>query len=84
MPSASAIRIQVERVLANKIPSALTPATKMVRPVVSSGIEPLDVVLNGGFPIGAVSEIIGPDCSGRTSLAHSFVAQVIESGKVAA
>jgi recombination protein RecA len=84
MPSASAIRIQVESVLANKIPSALTPAAKMVRPVVSSGIEPLDAILRGGFPVGAVSEITGPECSGRTSLAHSFVARVIESGKIAA
>ena len=84
MPSASAIRVQVESALAHKIPSALTPVAKMVRPVVPSGIEPLDAVLNGGFPVGAVSEVIGPECSGRTSLAHSFVARVIESGKVAA
>lgn len=53
-------------------------------PVVPSGIESLDAVLRGGFPIGAVSEITGPECSGRTSLAHSFVAQVIAGGKVAA
>ena len=56
----------------------------MVRPVVPSGIESLDAVLRGGFPIGAVTEVTGPECSGRTSLAHSFVARVIESGKVAA
>ena len=84
MPSASAIRVQVESALAHKIPAALTPVAKMVRPVVPSGIEPLDAVLQGGFPVGAVSEVIGPECSGRTSLAHSFVARVIESGKVAA
>jgi recombination protein RecA len=84
MPSASAIRIQVESALANKIPSALTPVAKMVRPVVSSGIGPLDTLLRGGFPVGAVSEVTGPECSGRTSLAHSFVARVIGSGKVAA
>ena len=84
MPSASAIRVQVESALAHKIPSALTPVVKMIRPVVPSWIEPLDAVLNGGFPVGAVSEVIGPECSGRTSLAHSFVARVIESGKVAA
>jgi recombination protein RecA len=84
MPSASAIRFQVESTLANKIPSALTPVVRMVRPVVSSGIEPLDDLLRGGFPVGGVSEITGPECSGRTSLAQSFVARVIESGKVAA
>jgi recombination protein RecA len=84
MSSASAVRLQVESSLANKIPCALTPVAKMVRPVVPSGIETLDAVLRGGFPIGAVSEVTGPECSGRTSLAHSFVARVIESGKVAA
>jgi recombination protein RecA len=84
MSSASAVRVQVEDALANKIPRALTPVAKMVRPVVPSGSESLDVVLRGGFPIGAVSEVTGPECSGRTSLAHSFVARIIESGKVAA
>lgn len=68
MLSASAIRIQVESALANKIPSALTPVAKMVRPVVSSGIESLDTLLRGGLPVGAVSEVTGPECSGRTSL----------------
>ena len=84
MPSASAIRIQVESALANKIPSALSPAVKTVRPVVSSGVDSLDSLLNGGFPVGGMSEVTGPECSGRTSLAHSLVARVIESGKVAA
>lgn len=84
MSSASAIRIQVETTLANRIPSALTPVAKMVRPVISSGIESLDAALKGGFPVGAVSEVTGPECSGRTSLAHSLVARVIESGKIAA
>jgi recombination protein RecA len=84
MPSASTIRIQVETTLANRIPSALTPVAKMVRPVISSGIESLDAILKGGFPVGAVSEVTGPECSGRTSLAQSLVARVIESGKVAA
>jgi recombination protein RecA len=84
MPSSSALRIQVESALAQKIPSALTPVAKTIRPVVSSGVAPLDDLLRGGFPVGAVSEIIGPDCSGRTSLAQSLVARVIESGKVAA
>jgi recombination protein RecA len=84
MPSASIIRVQVEKLLAHKIPSALTPVATMVRPVISSGIESLDAVLKGGFPVGAVSEVTGPECSGRTSLAHSLVARVIESGKIAA
>jgi len=33
MPSASAIRLQIETALAHRIPSALTPAQKLIRPV---------------------------------------------------
>ena len=63
MTRAAAIRIQVESALARRIPSALTPPSKMVRPVVKTGIASLDNLLQGGIPIGAVSEFIGPDRS---------------------
>lgn len=56
----------------------------MVRPVASTGIEPIDALLSGGLPIGAVTEMYGPECSGRTSSALSFVAQVSQAGKVCA
>jgi RecA/RadA recombinase len=56
----------------------------MVRPLAATGIEALDDVLRGGLPIGAVSEIVGPECSGRTSLALSFLAQTTQAGKVCA
>ncbi len=84
MPSASTVRVQVEAALARRIPSALTPATKAIRPVVATGVEPLDQLLRGGFPIGAVTEIVGPECSGRTSVALSFVARLTQGGKVCA
>jgi RecA/RadA recombinase len=44
----------------------------MIRPVAATGIESLDEVLKGGLPVGAVSELLGPECSGRTSVALSF------------
>jgi RecA/RadA recombinase len=84
MSSATAIRLQIESALAHKIPSALTPAQKMVRSVAATGIEPLDELLNGGLPIGAISELVGPECSGRTSVALSFLAQITQAGKVCA
>jgi len=84
MPTASAIRIQIESALAQKIPSALTPAPKMMRPVAATGIESLDEVLQGGLPVGAVSELVGPECSGRTSVALSFVARMTQAAKVCA
>jgi recombination protein RecA len=84
MPNASAIRLQVETALARKIPSALTPQRRIVRPVVETGIEALDDLLQGGFPVGAVSELAGPECSGRTSAALSFLARITEANKVCA
>src|SRR3984885_16203168 len=36
------------------------------------GIAPLDA-LTGGFPRGAISEILGPESSGRTTLVHSLI-----------
>jgi hypothetical protein len=72
----------VEAALARKNPSALTPQAKMVRPMAATGIKALDEVLRGGLPIGAVSELVGPECSGRTSSALSFLAQLTQAGKV--
>lgn len=84
MTSASALRLQIESSLAHRFPSALTPAQKIIRPVAETGIEPLDHVLQGGLPVGAISELVGPECSGRTSIALSFLAQQTQAGKVCA
>ena len=84
MPTALALRSQIEAALAERIPSALTPATRMVREVMPTGIEAVDAVLQGGLPVGALTEMTGPECSGRTALALSFVAQVTRAEKVCA
>lgn len=84
MHSASTIRIQVESALAHKIPSALTPPVRMVRPVVQTGIGSLDELVQGGFPVGAMTELVGETCSGRMSLALSFLSRVTAAEKVCA
>jgi recombination protein RecA len=84
MTSASIIRFQIESALAQRIPSALTPAPRILRPVVETGITALDGVLHGGLPVGAISELVGPECSGRTSIALSFLAQTTQAAKVCA
>jgi hypothetical protein len=84
MTSASAIRLQIETALAQKIPAALTPAARLVRAVEATGIPQLDEVLKGGFPVGAISELVGPECSGRTSMALSFLARITQTAKVCA
>ena len=84
MPSTIVLRQQIEAALADRIPSALTPAPRILRPVASIGIPALDELLKGGLPLGAITEMVGPECSGRTSLALSFVSQMTQAGKVCA
>ena len=84
MATATALRFQIESALASRIPSALTPAPRMVRPVVSVGIASVDQLLHGGLPLGAITEAAGPECSGRTSFALSFLSHMTSSGKICA
>jgi hypothetical protein len=84
MASAPQLRRQIEAALANRIPSALTPAPRVVRPTAPTGITALDEALGGGLPLGAISELAGPECSGRTSLALSFLAGFTRAGQVCA
>jgi recombination protein RecA len=84
MGSAVALRSQIEAALAKRIPSALTPAPRMVRPVVPTGVGAVDEALGGGLPVGALTEMVGAECSGRTALALSFVAQMTRAEKVCA
>lgn len=84
MLSSVILRSQIETALASRIPSALTPAPRMIRPVAATGIQEIDALLEGGLPLGAITEMVGPECSGRTSVALSFIAQVTHEGKVCA
>ncbi|MGC1869800.1 MAG: recombinase RecA [Acidobacteriaceae bacterium] len=84
MPTAATLRAEIEASLAHRIPSALTPTQRIIRPVVTTGIETLDKVLEGGLPVGAITEIVGPECSGRTALVFSFLAGVTRDAKVCA
>jgi recombination protein RecA len=84
MPTASHLRAQIEASLAERIPSALTPMARIAYPVAPTGIAEIDLLLQGGFPVGALSEVVGPECSGRTSLALAFVAGMTQAGKVCA
>ncbi len=81
---ASAIRQQIESKLSPRVACALTPPSRIIRPVAPTGIEQLDTALHGGVPVGAISEFVGPECSGRTAVALSFLAQSTQAGKVCA
>ena len=84
MQTAAHLRAVIEAALAPRIPSALTPVPRVFRSVVSTGIESLDQLLEGGLPVGAITEIAGPECSGRTSLALSFLAGITRAAKACA
>lgn len=54
-------------------------------PVISSGALPLDVALGiGGIPRGRVTEIYGPESSGKTTLTLHIIAEAQKTGGVAA
>jgi recombination protein RecA len=84
MPLAATIRLQVESALSRKFPSALTPQAKIIRPIEATGIKALDELVCGGLPVGAVSELVGPESSGRTAIALSFLARLTQTNKVCA
>jgi len=84
MPAASTLRLQIEHALESRFPSALSPAPRTIREVASTGIDEADRLLDGGLPVGAISEIAGPASSGRTSLALSFLAQRTAEDRVCA
>ena len=84
MPSAATIRLQIEAKLAPRIPSALTPASKIIRPVVSTDVGEIDTLLEGGLPVGAITEMVGPESSGRTAIALSLLRHLTHAGRVCA
>ena len=84
MPSASALRLQIEHALEHRFPAALTPVQRTIRETAATGIAAVDDLLQGGLPVGAISEITGPVSSGRTSLALAFLAARTQEERVCA
>jgi hypothetical protein len=64
-------------------PLAAITATLEVSPreTLASGIPGLDA-LTGGFPRGAITEIVGPESSGRTTLANTLLAAATARGEI--
>jgi recombination protein RecA len=65
----AALRAQVELALAGRVPAPFTIRDRQAENV-PTGISEVDA-LAGGLPRGALTEIFGPPCSGRTSLLFS-------------
>jgi hypothetical protein len=84
MQSTSALRIEIESALERRFPAALTPVPRTIRETATTGVPEVDALLDGGLPVGAISEVTGPQSSGRTGLALSFLAQQTQDERVCA
>jgi hypothetical protein len=84
MPSTATLRIEIERALDRRFPAALTPVPRTISETTTTGIPEVDALLDGGFPVGAISEVTGPQSSGRTGLALSFLTQQTQDERVCA
>src|SRR5271168_4029464 len=69
----AALRSKVELALAGRVVAPFNYRDRNVLEIVSTGIPAIDS-LSGGLPRGALTEIFGPACSGRTSLLLSALA----------
>ena len=84
MVAAGSVREQIEDALARRAPGALSPQQRVVFPQTATGIPTVDTLLGGGLPGGAISEVTGSSCSGRTSFALVFVAGLTRAGRATA
>ena len=86
-PSASRSSEVLQQLTEKPCLPAVTPASRLaVRPApdtASSGIAPIDA-LTGGLPRGCLTEICGPDSSGRTSLMLSALAAATRREEICA
>jgi hypothetical protein len=83
--AASAKMQQLESLLREKgLGRALPIADKPVYEPLPTGRPEVDCKLGGGLPRGAISEVLGPQSSGRTGIVFSALAQATQAGEVAA
>ncbi len=72
--AAAVLKRDIEEQLARRIPCALSPSAQQAPRLHPTGNAAIDALLGGGFPLGSVCELTGPDSSGRSSLALSLLA----------
>jgi recombination protein RecA len=84
LKNSAALHLQIENSLAARIPSALTPRLRTEAERIASGVPAWDELLQGGLPVGALTEFVGTECSGRTTMALAYMAAVTHGGSVCA
>lgn len=84
MSSASAIRVEIEARLAQRVPAALTLKIKQAPELFSTGMAEVDAMLGGGVPRGSITEVSGPASTGKTSFGLSLIAAITQLGNACA
>jgi len=82
--STAVLRQEIESSLAARIPGALSVHFRESPELVATGIAEVDALLQGGLPLGGLSEVAGPACSGKTTLVSSLLARVTQQGAACA
>jgi recombination protein RecA len=82
-PSLATLRSKLEFDLRGRVAAPFSYRDRHVGDVVPTGIPEIDSYV-GGLPRGALTEICGPSCSGRTSLLLSALASRTAEGEVCA
>jgi recombination protein RecA len=80
MRSTALLREEIESSLAARIPAALSPRLHQAPELLRTGIAEVDALLEGGLPLGGLTEITGPFCSGRSTLVASILAEATRQG----
>jgi recombination protein RecA len=81
--SLAALRSKIELDLRGRVVSPFNYRDRNIFELVSTGIPSLDAVV-GGLPRGAMTEICGPPCSGRTTVLLSALAARTAEGETCA
>lgn len=81
--TAAVLKKEIEATLAARIPAALSPVPQSAPRLHPTGNLHLDSLLDGGFPLGTLCEITGPECSGRSAIALALLASASREGACA-
>ncbi len=84
MKTSAQLRDQIEVALSSKNPAALSPRLRPEVVRVPCGVAEIDELLHGGLPVGVVVELVGAECSGRTTMALAYIAAITSAGSVCA
>jgi len=82
--NAAGVRAHLSLALGEKAPDALLYRAHAQPVRLACGIASVDEQLRGGLPSGSLTEFVGRECSGRTSMALAYMAATTRTGSVCA